>query len=264
MSSFETVDLDAIVSLLNCELPDWSEELRAGGGMVTFCNPLAVRLCRKDKSWRHSLGRFRYVFPDGILLARVASLLRGVRVPRRSFDGNSIAPMVFRACRELRLGVILVGGREGVASQAAKVISSAFDYPDVMGVSGYFSSQSERSGCIEYISNLQRTLVVCGMGSPLQENFLIDLSDAGFNGWAFTCGGYLDQVCERGHQYYPEFIERFHLRAPFRIANEPFRLLPRYTLGYSAFYTQAVRAIGAQKLGFGLDESMHNEVGREQ
>ena len=75
------------------------------------------------------------------------------------------------------------------------------------------------------------------MGTGLQERFLLDLADLGWTGLGLTCGGYLDQVLTGGGvRYYPDLVDRLHLRAAYRLLQEPARLLPRYTRDYLPFY----------------------------
>ena len=68
------------------------------------------------------------------------------------------------------------------------------------------------------------------MGTPKQEEFLLDLSQAGWKGTGYTCGGFLHQTAQN-IKYYPKWIDLFNLRAIYRIYDEP-RLIKRYMLEY--------------------------------
>lgn len=57
------------------------------------------------------------------------------------------------------------------------------------------------------------------MGSPLQEQFALDLKKSGYNGVVFTCGGFLHQTA-RGIKYYPEWVNKYNLRAFYRLFHE--------------------------------------------
>ena len=39
-----------------------------------------------------------------------------------------------------------------------------------------------------------------------------------------------------GVRYYPDFVERLHLRSLYRVLKEPTRLIPRYTVDSGPFY----------------------------
>ncbi|MNN73388.1 UDP-Gal:alpha-D-GlcNAc-diphosphoundecaprenol beta-1,4-galactosyltransferase [compost metagenome] len=71
------------------------------------------------------------------------------------------------------------------------------------------------------------------MGTPRQEDFLIELQESGWLGVGFTCGGYFDQLNSAdGGLYYPGFIDRYNMRWAYRIYKEPKRLWKRYFVDY--------------------------------
>ena len=84
---------------------------------------------------------------------------------------------------------------------------------------GYFTSEVERNQEIDHILNINPGFVIIGMGSPIQEKFIIDLKNAGYEGIAFTCGGFLHQTSS-SIKYYPDWINRFNLRAFYRLFHE--------------------------------------------
>jgi N-acetylglucosaminyldiphosphoundecaprenol N-acetyl-beta-D-mannosaminyltransferase len=131
-----------------------------------------------------------------------------------------------------KLEIFLVGGQPGVAAQAQKIIVDKYPALKICGVSsGYFDDPFAVIKCIE---KSPAKVVLCGMGSPRQENFLLELRKSGWSGIGFTCGGYLDQVGQ-GFAYYPDIIDRLNLRFLYRLVREPERLWRRYLLEYMTF-----------------------------
>ena len=98
------------------------------------------------------------------------------------------------------------------------------------GRHGYFSQDDDRSVVIKKIFQLDPDYVICGMGTPLQEYFLLDLKKEGWKGEGFTCGGFFHQTANR-IIYYPEWINRFGLRSFYRMYDEP-KLIKRYFIDY--------------------------------
>ena len=84
------------------------------------------------------------------------------------------------------------------------------------------------------IKNLNPDIVICGMGTPLQEHFLADLQKLGWGGIGYTCGGFLHQTA-RDIQYYPEWIDKYNIRWIYRIYDEP-KLFKRYFWEYPKFF----------------------------
>lgn len=216
---------------------DWRQHNpdRDGCVLVTFVNPLTVHVLNQAPGYAEVLGKFDLIQPDGGLLARHATRVLGFPVARRSFDGNSLAPEVFAHCVTNGLCVGFIGGVDGVASAASGRIQDAFGMDVKYTRSGFFSAAAEVSTCYDEIISNGVDVVVCGMGAPYQDRFLVGLKEAGWRGLGFTCGGYLDQVVDSGIEYYPALVNRLNLRAPYRLIREPRRLWRRYLLEYLPF-----------------------------
>lgn len=73
--------------------------------------------------------------------------------------------------------------------------------------------------------------MLVGLGAGLQERFVLDALRGGFSGVAFTCGGFIRQEADAGERYYPDAINRLHLRAFYRMYREP-HTIKRYLLDY--------------------------------
>jgi N-acetylglucosaminyldiphosphoundecaprenol N-acetyl-beta-D-mannosaminyltransferase len=68
------------------------------------------------------------------------------------------------------------------------------------------------------------------MGTPLQEEFLLEVHLKSETIIGFTCGGFIHQTA-KGINYYPKWINKFNLRWLFRIFDEP-KLFERYFVKY--------------------------------
>ena len=99
---------------------------------------------------------------------------------------------------------------------------------------GFFKDQEELKLHIREMINLNPEVMIVGMGSPLQENYLIKLKEAGWSGRGFSCGGFLHQSFQNT-DYYPNWVNKLNVRWLYRIYNEP-KLIKRYTIDYSWFF----------------------------
>ncbi|MEC7998984.1 MAG: WecB/TagA/CpsF family glycosyltransferase, partial [Bacteroidota bacterium] len=109
-------------------------------------------------------------------------------------------------------------------------------YPDLNIIGsrdGYFKDDEELMLHIKEIIKLNPEVIIVGMGSPLQENYLIKLKGAGWSGRGFSCGGFLHQSFQNT-DYYPNWVNKLNIRWLYRICNEP-KLIKRYTFDYSWF-----------------------------
>lgn len=218
--------VDSLLLLAEKALDDGSS------AFITFINPNSYWIEKKSPSYRQHLSCFDVVLADGIGVVAAARLLNHWPIERISFDGTSLAPPVFDLCSRLDVQVFLVGGAEGVAQVAATAIQESWPSIKIVGLcQGYFERPDE---VIEKIRNSGARLVLCGMGSPNQEEFLISLKSSGWRGVAFTCGGFLDQLTQ-GVQYYPQWVNSLNLRFAYRLYREPARLWRRYLVQYQYF-----------------------------
>ena len=82
---------------------------------------------------------------------------------------------------------------------------------------GYFIDNDDRKKAIADIIKSKSDFAIIGMGSPLQEQFALDLKNAGYKGIVFTCGGFLHQSAS-DINYYP--VNKYNLRAFYRLFHE--------------------------------------------
>lgn len=196
----------------------------------TFINPYSYLLLRKNRpTYLHDqVFKFGY---DGIALVWLLRLLGEQHIQRTSFDDTSLAPEVFFQCANQGLTLGLIGSSPGIATKAAHLLRKRLTGLQFEFVSdGYYSPDLEQSLLKEA---LDCDVLLCSMGTPRQEDFLIKLRAIGWKGTGFTCGGYLDQlVSAEGGAYYPCWIDKLNLRWLYRIWKEPKRLLKRYVIDY--------------------------------
>ncbi|MEM5430282.1 WecB/TagA/CpsF family glycosyltransferase [Cupriavidus oxalaticus] len=208
-----------------------SSELPTRNGVYTFLNPYSYLIARRSPE---IFERFDGIYIDGQLLAKMLSFVLGDQVTRTSFDMTSLAPKLMESAENNDKSVYLIGAKPEQIDIAAEHFQEKYPKLKICGLRhGYFNSAKERSEAIRNIVQLAPDYVIVGMGTPIQEEFLLELVAGGWRGQAFTCGGFLHQSSER-LTYYPAWVNKLHLRAPFRAFKEP-RLLRRYMISYPYF-----------------------------
>jgi len=193
--------------------------------LTTFLNPFSYIIARKNKSYLETFN----IEMDGGLLVLILSLF-GFHFERRSFDMTSLAPKVFNAAIEENQRIYFIGTKPKVIDLAIKNIQEQFPELNICGFRDGYLNQEERDNVFVDINNLKADYVICGMGTPLQEQFLIDLQKSGWTGKGYTCGGFLHQTAN-GIQYYPSWVNTLGLRAFYRMYDEP-KLILRYFIDY--------------------------------
>lgn len=208
-------------------------------GITSFVNPFSMlMLIDQDRV----ASKVQHWYIDGISLVNKINRDMDKGVQRFSFDDTSLAPVVFRYAKEHRLKIALIGTKEEFIHKAVQNIQDKHGVTISYYRNGYFNNDQEREACYAALVEQQIDLVICGMGAPYQELFLIGLQEYGWKGFGFTCGGYLHQVAGK-ENYYPAFFDKLNIRWVYRIIDEP-KLFKRYFIDYPRFF---IRFAGFKK-----------------
>jgi N-acetylglucosaminyldiphosphoundecaprenol N-acetyl-beta-D-mannosaminyltransferase len=211
-------------------------------GITSFVNPYSMLLLKKDVV----TDQVDYWYIDGSLLVNTFNVLFRKNYKRFSFDNTSLAPIVFKFAKENHLKVAVIGTKEEYINVAVTNIEKTHGLNITYYRNGYFNSETERLECFRQIIE-KIDIVVCGMGTPYQEEFLIELTDYGWNGYGFTCGGFLHQTAQKP-DYYPPLFDKLNIRWIYRIIDEP-RLIKRYLVLYPVFLVRFFYYLIKQKIG---------------
>lgn len=198
--------------------------------LYTFLNPYSYLIARDRID---IIKPIDIIHTDGIVLSLLFSILGIKKTDRYSFDMTSVAKIVFEICEKKGFSIVMVGTEPNVIDDAIKNILKVYNLNIIDYRNGYFSSDEERLEYQTQIKKLNPDVLIVGMGVVRQENFLIEMRKLGWSKTGFTCGGFLHQVAVQV-EYYPEIMNKLHLRWAYRIYKEP-KLLRRYTIDYSKF-----------------------------
>jgi exopolysaccharide biosynthesis WecB/TagA/CpsF family protein len=194
--------------------------------LITFLNPFSYMLVRNSNSQLEAFN----VEIDGGMLVLILNVF-GFKCKRKSFDMTSLAPLVFNDAIEKNRSVYFIGTKPKIIDLAINNIQQQFPELNICGYrDGYLASNKDREFVFSEINTLKADCVICGMGTPLQEQFLIDLRNSGWDGQGYTCGGFLHQTAN-GIHYYPSWVNNLGLRAFYRMYDEP-QLIKRYFIDY--------------------------------
>jgi N-acetylglucosaminyldiphosphoundecaprenol N-acetyl-beta-D-mannosaminyltransferase len=218
--------------MLNIISKAGSDKIGVNKGIITFLNPYSYLLLRYRKDL---LKEFDVIYIDGEWLCKFLRWFRIINLKRRSFDNSSLAPVVFKNAEREHLKVSIVGTDKDSIYKFVEYMK--LSYPKINIVysrDGYFNDESEIDEAILNVKNRNSDILIVGMGAIKQEEFLVKVKNTGWNGVGFTCGGFLHQTANKGHEYYPTWIDRYNLRYLYRMWDEP-KLIKRYTLDYITF-----------------------------
>jgi exopolysaccharide biosynthesis WecB/TagA/CpsF family protein len=196
------------------------------GDLHTFINPYSYLLLRNNDSVFKEMD---HILVDGELMVKLLKWIGVAAVTRTSFDMTSLAPFIFREAEEKGSSLYFVGSKQQEITASVKAILKVYPSLNISRYrNGYFNGEMDAE--LELVLELDPDIVIAGLGTPLQEEFLIKLKKKGWKGTGFTCGGFLHQTSS-GIEYYPKWINKYNLRWAYRIYDEP-KLFGRYFLDY--------------------------------
>jgi N-acetylglucosaminyldiphosphoundecaprenol N-acetyl-beta-D-mannosaminyltransferase len=197
--------------------------------IVSFLNPYSYLELRESFNAYNEVDAWGL---DGLLMVCMVNFSKNTKHKRSSFDNTSIANEVLSLINLNKSKLYVVGSSSQDVENFARYINDNYKSIILVGSrSGYFNNEDEVIKCHEDIKINGADYVICGMGTPSQERFLLDLRGRGWAGGGITCGGFIKQTAKKGRDYYPKIFDRWNMRFLYRIIDEPI-LIKRYLIKY--------------------------------
>jgi N-acetylglucosaminyldiphosphoundecaprenol N-acetyl-beta-D-mannosaminyltransferase len=221
---------------------------------VCFVNADCVNIACRDEEYRNVLAQSRIVLADGIGI-RLAGAILNQNV-RENVNGTDMLPYLCAALEDSGLGLYLLGGRAGVAADAANWIAERYPRLTISGArNGYF--KPERSADVAAdIAESKAAVVLVALGCPRQEKWIAEHGAATGAGVLIGVGGLLDFYSGRVPRA-PVWIRELGMEWFFRFVQEPRRMFHRYFVGN---FTFLYRVIG-ERFRMRSNERAEDEAG---
>lgn len=194
--------------------------LEQKGRVFTFLNPVSY-LNAMDH--QELFLPFDGILVDGSLLVAAIRCCYHIKVHRYSFDMTSLAAHLLKHAKETGKTIYIVGDRQKHIERSVMRLLQQYPGIRIVGFrNGFFATEDDEDDMARSIARLNPDYLIVGMGSILQEKFLLKVKKAGFKGIGFTCGGFVHQIAQNPINYYPEWIDRMNLRFIYRMYKEPY------------------------------------------
>ena len=209
-----------VKKILETEKYDISNILSMYGKVFSYVNPVTYLDAIKHKELLASMDG---LFVDGTLMATAVHICYGKKITRRSPDMVGYFPQLFEYVDSRKMSICVVGSTQEQMKKAVEKFS--VKYKNIVWShcrNGFFADESEMEDYAKLIAHEQPDFLICGLGSILQERFLLMCKNAGYQGVGFSCGGFIRQIAEHSQEnYYPDWINRMNLRFLYRMYKEP-------------------------------------------
>ena len=190
-----------------------------GEGIYTFLNPVSYL---DALSHKELFERFDGIFADGSLLVAAIRMVYGRKVTRRSCDMTSVGRALLEVSERNGKSLYYVASKQEEVEKAVTMFREKYPDANIMGYrNGYFANEQEMNEEAKHITELNPDFLVVGMGALKQEEFLLRVKDAGYQGIGFTCGGFIHQTAHSETEYYPDWVDRMNVRFIYRMYKEP-------------------------------------------
>ncbi|MFC3695242.1 WecB/TagA/CpsF family glycosyltransferase [Chenggangzhangella methanolivorans] len=203
----------------------------AGQIRVAFANANTMLQAMTSTEYARAFNSF-LVLNDGVGIDICSRLFNGRRFDE-NLNGTDFTPALLRESRH-DFRIFLLGGKPGVAEDAASKFAEAHPRHKVVGVHNGYFEDADAPDVIARINASKADLVLVALGNPRQEQFVATHARDIEAPVILMVGALFDFVAGRVIRA-PRFVRAARAEWMFRLLQEPRRLGRRYTLDVVRF-----------------------------
>ncbi|TRD15326.1 WecB/TagA/CpsF family glycosyltransferase [Palleronia caenipelagi] len=211
--------------------------LSRGAKRCFFLNAHCANVAARDPGYRRALSRADVVLPDGIGID-IAARLNGQTIVE-NLNGTDFVPSLLEVAAAERKSVFLLGGRPGVAADAAAALQNRI--PDLMiaGVADGYGQAGTDEDVIAQINRSNADILLVAMGVPMQELWIDRHADQLRPDLIMGVGALFDFLAGRVARA-PGWMRQSRTEWVWRLMQEPKRMWRRYLIGNAIFLFRAI------------------------
>ena len=199
---------------------------------LAYANVHVLNQAHGNPQLRDFLNQADLCYCDGNGVIKGAKIL-GDSLPERMTGADWIWDLA--ACAEGKLKLYWLGGEPGVTAEAARALQARFPQLEIATDHGFHArSGPENTQCIERINAAAPDIVLVGMGTPVQEEWVAERRSQIHAPVVWCLGATADFISGRVPRVGPVWlIERHEWLS--RLLADPKRLWRRYLIGNGLF-----------------------------
>ena len=204
---------------------------------IAFLNAHCANVAASDATYREALATTDALLPDGSGIALAARLHR-TRLAA-NLNGTDLVPALCERLAYTGHSVFLLGGRPGVAEDAALKLQA--DYPGlaIAGSHHGFLTEANEAATIREINASGASVILVAMGVPMQDSWLARVAPQLRPAVSIGVGALFDFLAGKVSRA-PQALRSTGLEWTWRLAQEPARMWRRYIVGNPLFVARAV------------------------
>lgn len=213
---------------------------------VCFVNANNFNLALERPEFMRALRAADLVLPDGIGV-KIALQMAGGQL-RKNLNGTDLFPHLATLFARREWPVFLLGATNAVLEKASANILRHHPELRIAGMhDGYFKREGEEALCAAINASGAMVLLI-GMGTPRQEEFVARNQHRLHVAMVFSLGGLLDFLGEKNRRA-PLWMRQAGLEWIYRLLQEPGRMWRRYIVGNPVFLWRARQWVRRQRKG---------------
>lgn len=204
----------------------------SGSRKVYFVNVHTVHLARADRSFRYAVNTADLVLPDGSGL-KIAGALLSTPI-KENLNGTDFTPRLLKLAEKNGWTVYLLGTRPDVIGRCVESIRKQFPALLLAGARhGYFTAGEEES-IVREINAARPNILLVGLGSPRQEQWIHRNASRLDVGVSMAIGGLLDFIAGE-YRRAPLWMRRTGIEWIYRFLQDPRSKWDRVVIEMPAF-----------------------------
>jgi len=205
---------------------------------ISYVNAHCMNISAQDIEYKNILNHIDLVYADGI------GVVFGAKFLNLSLPCRITAADVFfdfcRKCSSTNLKLYFLGGRPGIAGEAASKLKQKITNLSIIGYhDGYFTDKEE-SIVLSDINKKQPDILVIGLGAPIQEKW-VNKNFNFLNVKVFWCVGGLFDLISGNLRRGPKWMTDNNLEWLSRLIITPHKVWKRYLIGIPMFFINILK-----------------------
>ncbi len=197
-----------------------------------FVNVNSINLSIKNTQFFDELSKANALFADGsgmrLAATKAGFLLKG------NNNGTDMLPHLCKRCVDNNQSLYFLGAAPGVAKKAANELISQFPGLDIAGTEHGYNHNNNDKQIIASINNSGCDVLLVAMGSPVQEQWLLEHRDQLQCQTALAVGGLFDFYSGTISRS-PMWLREIGMEWIWRLMQEPRSKFNRYVIGNPLF-----------------------------
>lgn len=207
-------------------------QTQASAKIGYFVNVNSFNIAMGNARLKHMINSADWVFADGSGV-RLAAKYKGIAL-QDNVNGTDMLPLLCQAAVKANKSIYLMGAQADVARTAANNLQKQFPGLRIAGTQhGYFKAE-QTDQVINRINSSNADILLVGMGSPVQEQWLHHNADKLNCSAALAVGGLFDFFSGRIPRA-PIWMRELGMEWIWRLLQEPKAKFHRYVIGNPLF-----------------------------